>query len=693
MISIHDREKIKNEFSSLVDLDDLARFLNTTKRQLIYYSVILPEDEKYRSFTIPKKNGGAREINAPVKTLKYIQSQLSLRLQVLYEPLNVVHGFLLQYQSEKGIFIRPTIVSNATMHVRKKFILNIDLENFFPTISKKRVYGLFKNQYSLNSKIASYLTFICCTEKGLPQGAPTSPIITNMICSRLDRKLRRLSSENYVTYSRYADDLSFSTSKKVFPPDFEHKVNEIIKNEGFTLNEKKRRLLLRENRLEVTGLTVNLKPNVQRRYVRNLRAIFHSIKKYGIQVTANSYVRIKNIPVNNPEVSLKKFLNGKIQYLGQVKGKEDPIYIKFKQKFLEVFESEKMSTNIPESESGEFIYDRNELLKKYNAEIVDAIKGTSIEIINIRKRIEKKLDKAMKILLSEERKNCYETLYLMWYSCLNEFQRIHFEFRYDKENKKYEVYLDSNLIDDGKYFKDSIFSLPGHRFINTVTLMQTKTVLKPRREDEIFLSVHIYLFDQRKGEYIPEFSWLNEIRNRLNLTHSDNVNIKRDEYFERVDWIQCSWMFQLLYFIFTSKKITPNSVFMENKYLNKHNSGDIMKITGTVENIIIDDKLGKVELIILFGNDVSTAQHKIKAEVWKTFKDLPDKYSPEYITKRKIEAEEIYKNYSKRNIQKGDKVSLRVEYYLSNDQNKIRIVGIEKLPALECLAVYEKNQN
>ena len=122
-------------------------------------------------------------------------------------------------------------------YVREKFILNIDLENFFPTVSKKRVYGLFKNQSSLNSKIASYLTFICCTDKGLPQGSPTSPIITNIICSRLDKKLRRLSSENYVTYSRYADDLLF-TSKKEFPSEFENKVNEIIQNEGFLLNEK-----------------------------------------------------------------------------------------------------------------------------------------------------------------------------------------------------------------------------------------------------------------------------------------------------------------------------------------------------------------------------------------------------------------------------------------------------------------------
>lgn len=181
MITPQDREKIKNEFNSLTNLYELAHFLNTTQKQLIYYTVILPEDQRYSPFLIPKKSGGTRQIYAPVNTLKYIQKQLAFKLQALYEPFNVVHGFLKEYEDKNGLKVKPTVVTNAAAHVRKKIILNIDLENFFPTVSKKRVYGLFKNQYSLNSKIASYLTFICCTENGLPQGAPTSPIITNMI--------------------------------------------------------------------------------------------------------------------------------------------------------------------------------------------------------------------------------------------------------------------------------------------------------------------------------------------------------------------------------------------------------------------------------------------------------------------------------------------------------------------------------
>lgn len=668
MISIQDREKIKSEFGSLVDLNDLARFLNTTKRQLIYYSVILPEEQRYSSFIIPKKNGGERKINAPVKTLKYIQSQLSLRLRVLYEPLNVVHGFLPQYESKNGISVKPTIVSNAAMHVRKKFILNIDLENFFPTVSKKRVYGLFKNQYSLNSRISSYLTFICCTDKGLPQGAPTSPIITNMICSRLDRKLRRLSSENYVTYSRYADDLSFSTSKKEFPSEFENKVNEIIQNEGFLLNEKKRRLLLRENRLEVTGLTVNVKPNVQRRYVRNLRAIFHSINRHGIQVAANNYVRIKNIAINNPTESLKKFLNGKIEYLGQVKGKDDPIYIKFKQKFFKVFEPARMIEVVPEPESTEFIDKRNKLLEKYNSEIVSSIEETNDELKNIKKRIKQKLDKARKILLSPEKENHYESIYLIWFSCLNEFQRIHFYYDTIKLDgkSKITIYLENKKIDEKKYFWGGV-KLPGYRNIGYLTDFKTDYSFYP--DKKVSSSIYLFLLEKDRKQYLIEFACLNQIRNILNLIHSDDINIKRYSYCERVNWIQCSWMFQLLYFIFTSKRIIISNIFSENKYLNNHSTGEIMLITGYIDEIIKVPDANRDEIIIRFNNNVSAYAHTIRAVLWRSEKD-------------KSEIKKNYEDYLNQSIKPGDLVRIKVYFNLSNDKQKnfITIESIEKLP-------------
>lgn len=677
MISIQDREKIKNEFNSLTNIYELAHFLNTTKKQLIYYTVILPEDQRYSPFLIPKKSGGTRQIYAPVKTLKYIQKQLALRLQVLYEPLNVVHGFLKEYEDKNGKKVKPTVVSNAATHVRKKIILNIDLENFFPTVSKKRVYGLFKNQYSLNSKIASYLTFICSTENGLPQGAPTSPIITNMICSRLDRKLRRLSSENYVTYSRYADDLSFSTSKKKFPSDFESKVNEIIKAEGFSLNEKKRRLHLRENRLEVTGLTVNLKPNVQRRYVRNLRAIFHSIRKHGINAAAENYVKIKNVSINDPAESLKRYLKGKIEYLGQVKGKDDPVYIKFKQKFLEVFEPNKAIKDMPEPESSEFIDKRDKLLEKYNSEMQDSIIATSDETRNIKERIKQKLDKARKILLSPDKKNYYETIYLLWFSCLNEFQKMHFRYENKtettyingeiKDKKIILIYLDGERVDEKKYFSGRL-DLPTYQNIGYLTDEHTKYSYCPSKNTSE--CIFLYLYEKGKSHHVLEFAWLNKIRNLLNLTHADEIHIRQNRFMERVNWEQCAWMFQFIYFLFTSRNVKNDNVFKQNFYLNNNFLENDMFINGNIEEII--EATDKVELLICFINTNSNDQHKIKGTMMKNG--------------------DAFKAFTKEKFLKGDFVKIKTRFYISQSRttnnyfNNITILSIEKEPNPNYLA-------
>ncbi len=662
MITYKDRINTKNDFSSLSTIDDLANFLNTTKKQLLYYSIILPEVERYKNFSIPKKSGGFREIAAPVKTLKYIQKQLSSKLQVLYEPMNTVHGFISQYEDKNHEIIKPTIITNAAQHIRKRNILNIDLENFFPSINKKRVYGLFKKQYSLNSKISSYLTFICCTEDGLPQGAPTSPIITNMICSRLDRKLRRLSSKNYVTYSRYADDLAFSTSRKSFTHDFENNIREIIQEEGFLVNEKKRRLSIRENRMEVTGLTVNVKTNVQREYVRSLRAIFHSIMINGLQKTANDYLKIKGINSKNSINSLSKYLKGKIEFLGQVKGKDDPIFIKFNQKYLKIFMPEKLENKILLMESAEFTERRNVLLSKYNDEIVSSIEGTTEELKNIKNRINDKLDKARKTFFSPDKNNYLETVFLLWYSCLNEFQKIHFEF-YLKYIRK----LDGNEVDTEKYFVKWL-NLPGYEDFPCTTIEQTRYPFNPKQGRNISSSISIYLNEKMNGQSVFELAWLNEIRNRLNLIHSDNLNLKRHEYKERVDWTQCSWMFRFIYLIFTNKHIDVDNIFNENKYLNNQLSGNNMLITGIIERILSVDV--RIEFIMIFHhNDL---EHKIKCRIWER-------------NKNETATNPTFNSFNEQEIEEGDHVKVNIRFWAREGKqpgayfNNIDVDRIEKL--------------
>lgn len=693
MIIPEERVQIKNDFKELTTLDELAIFLKTSKRQLIYYSLILPENKKYRKFSIPKKSGSFRVIDAPCDTLKYIQKQLAEKLQVLYEPSSVAHGFIKQYQNTNNQIVSPGIVSNAQVHIRKKNILNLDLKDFFPTVSKKRVYGLFKNQYSINSKIAHYLTILCCTENGLPQGAPTSPIISNMICSRLDRKLKSISSKNFVTYSRYADDLSFSTSKRQFPNDFESNLVRIIQEEGFNLNEKKRRLLIRENRLEVTGLTVNIKTNVSRKYVRNLRAVFNNINKNGLKNAATHFRQIKGGISNNDKEAFKKYIMGKLEYLGQVKGKDDPIFIKFKDKYSDIFEPEKKIVKNLMVESTAFIKKRHDLLSKYNSEIVSTLKVDNDESKNISVRIQQKLDKATEILLSPDKDNYLETVFLLWFSCLNEFQKIHFWSETEKveENKFiYKNYIDGILIKEGKYYLKYLKTLPGFRKTSYTTIERTEKPSKPSREDNISFFMHVFLAEKRKGQNIIEFAWLNEIRNRLNLTHSDKLNIERQNYFERVGWTQCSWMFQFIYFVFTKHKIEIDEVFQENKYINNHSNENSMIITGIVEEIKKSN--AGDDLIIIFSNNISPDMHRIKASIWKTFNKTLDKNNEDFVIKKKIETEKLYNDYLKLSIKKGDvvRVSVQLSLNYTNTINNIYIKSVEKLPEVNFLAKFEK---
>src|SRR5690606_12917628 len=150
--------------------------------------------------------------------------------------------------------------------------------------------------YRLNDEVATILAQICCHNGILPQGAPTSPIISNMICVRLDAKLQQLAKEHQCTYSRYADDITFSTNRSSFPSalaylsdigqiEIGNELSIIIEENGFQINPKKTRLQSKHQRQEVTGLTVNRYPNVQRRYIKQIRGILHAWKKYGLDAT------------------------------------------------------------------------------------------------------------------------------------------------------------------------------------------------------------------------------------------------------------------------------------------------------------------------------------------------------------------------------------------------------------------------
>lgn len=320
--------------SSLKTKRDVASLLNIEYKHLVYYIYHYPYKSRYRSFQIPKKTGGFREISAPIGQIKLIQRRLCEAILKNYKAKPSVYGFV----KEKSI------IKNAQHHVGKRYVFNADLKDFFPSINFGRVRGMFMSPpYSLNREVATFLAQICCHNNALPAGAPTSPIISNIICRSLDNQLQELAKENRCSYTRYVDDITFSTTLRSFPQSVAQineagqvevgsRLNQIVLANGFQFNSKKVRLQAKNKRQEVTGLTVNKKPNITRKFSNQIRAIIHAIEKHGLEAAEREFLAKHTKKHRNPKSPapfLLRVLKGKIDFLGMVRGKFDPLYLKY----------------------------------------------------------------------------------------------------------------------------------------------------------------------------------------------------------------------------------------------------------------------------------------------------------------------------------------------------------------------------
>ena len=287
----------------------------------------------YTTFKIKKRSGGLRDICAPISTLKILQRKLNHVLQLIYEPRSCVHGFTRE----------RSIVTNAQTHVRKNYVLNVDIKDFFHSINFGRVRGMFlARPYEVLEKPATILAQICCFDNYIPQGAPTSPVISNMICSKLDGELQRLAQKFHCIYTRYADDITFSSTMPEFPKtlaiettsgiELGGMLKQCIEDNGFRIHEGKIRLQKPDRRQEVTGITVNDMPNVNRRFIRQLRAMIHAWEKYGYENAEREYhekyCRKRRHPDRPPPVFCR-VVDGKLNFLKMVRGENSPIYRKY----------------------------------------------------------------------------------------------------------------------------------------------------------------------------------------------------------------------------------------------------------------------------------------------------------------------------------------------------------------------------
>ena len=342
-------ESTRKEFNR----QDLVRELNRIKLQEFgenYQPITLQqiftycnpknvEVRRYRTFKIRKKHGGTRDISAPYRTLHSIQTCLNEYFKEIYTPSDSAMGFA------PG----RSVADNARLHVGHNYVFNMDLKDFFPSISEGRVIARLQlPPFNFNKTIAQVIGGLCAIrvvdDNGkenfvLPQGAPTSPILTNAICDVLDKKLRKLSYKYGLHYSRYADDMTFSSMRNVFQKDseFRAEVTKIITEQGFTINDDKTRLQKRGRRQEVTGLTVNSKANVARQYVHEIRCILHIWEKYGYaDAYARFYPKYKKEKgyIKKGEPVLENVIDGKLNYLRMIKGSEDNVYQKLHERYL-----------------------------------------------------------------------------------------------------------------------------------------------------------------------------------------------------------------------------------------------------------------------------------------------------------------------------------------------------------------------
>ncbi len=333
IILLRPKEELQKAFLALQSPEDVAAILEIKYSTLVYHLFKVPLTDRYKQFQIPKKSGEIRTISAPISPLKILQRKLNYVLQQVYAPKPSVHGFVLN----------KNIVTNAQIHTKKHYVFNIDLFDFFPSINFGRVRGmLMAHPYKLNAEVATVLAQICCFDNQLPQGAPTSPIISNMLCAKMDSELQYLAAKNRCDYTRYADDITFSTFNKKFPDQIGKetmidtkstvnvgtKLEEIVHANGFRINSNKVRLQSYKCRQSVTGLTTNEFPNTKRKFIRQIRSMIYDWARYGLEAAQNKLATkyYKKAAVVPP---FKNVLYGKIEFLGMVRGKNDALYQKY----------------------------------------------------------------------------------------------------------------------------------------------------------------------------------------------------------------------------------------------------------------------------------------------------------------------------------------------------------------------------
>ena len=290
----------------LESLDDLSTQTKISKKSLYLLSTY--NHYFYNTINLNKKSGGIRIVYNPSYKLKSIQSW------ILNEILNKLHVS----SCCKGFEKKMSIYDNAIQHINSNYVWRLDLKDFFPSITSKRVYQIFR-LLDYNTLISTILTNLCTVDNLLPQGSPCSPKLSNLISIRMDNQLEKITSAHGIIYTRYADDLSFSCNSLDSIKITMKKIKTIIRNNGFVINDKKTKFTGPSSRKKITGLIIyGNKIGIGRERYRLLRAeIFSLINDNDPKKIASikGYLSfLKSVDKKRYELILKYISKLKIQF-------------------------------------------------------------------------------------------------------------------------------------------------------------------------------------------------------------------------------------------------------------------------------------------------------------------------------------------------------------------------------------------
>lgn len=294
--------KSQHNLPFIYDTYQLAHFLCVGRKDL--FDFVKSCDSMYIPITIPKKSGGCRCLSVPDSTLENIQRIILKRI------LNQISISKYSTAYHKG----AKLTDNAAPHVGKRFILKMDLTDFFSSIRFDKVYSCAFNANYFPKQIGVMLTALCCKDDVLPQGAPTSPAISNIVMKNFDDNFGAWCEKRGFSYTRYCDDITVSGNTSLYPAY--RKAKAWLENMSFEINERKTRFITNASRQTVTGLTVNEKVSVPSDYKRKLRQEVYYACKFGLE-SAILHKSLTEFMISGISDTFKYFsyLIGKINYV------------------------------------------------------------------------------------------------------------------------------------------------------------------------------------------------------------------------------------------------------------------------------------------------------------------------------------------------------------------------------------------